>query len=303
MSIKNEPPFNRGSTVSIMVLVVGIEPTWSQNRSILSAVRLPVPPHKQIQINYTIYFVFWNKKINNLQKLVIYFNFKTVIILFTKGDIQVNLDNYYLHGICICDNNDFTNTLITLEQILKSGHLLSLSLQEKYDQNKIGYNGLNYISVCDPTKKEVVYNNKKICINYNAFSYHIKRSVSFALDKTNIEVVKPILLEPYFMRKKSEKEMLYLINHPTRKFSDYPDELLVKSKISLTELEFILVPLTYFLSNSKGNNNIKNYDDIVNLLKSIKILLKKYDWVVPIYDLDTMINIDDNINLRRLINK
>ena len=51
----------------------------------------------------------------------------------------MNLDDVYLHGICICDNNDFTDTFSTLEKILKSGSLLSLSLQDKYDHNKIGY--------------------------------------------------------------------------------------------------------------------------------------------------------------------
>ena len=29
----------------------------------------------------------------------------------------MNLDDVYLHGICICDNNDFTDTFSILEKI------------------------------------------------------------------------------------------------------------------------------------------------------------------------------------------
>lgn len=211
----------------------------------------------------------------------------------------MNLNEVYLHGICICDNNDFTNTFDILEKILKSGSLLSLSLQEKYDHDKIGYNGLNYISICDPTKINEVYNKKKICINYNAFSYHIKRSLTLALSKENIETVKPILLEPNFMRRKSDKEIIYLINKPNRKFSDYPDELMVKNRISLNNLKFITIPVSYFMSNAKKEENKK--DIIIDLLRKTKTLLKNYDRIVPLYDLDTMINLDDNIKLKELI--
>ena len=212
----------------------------------------------------------------------------------------MNLKDVYLHGICICDNNDFTDTFSILEKILQSGSLLSLSLQDKYDHDKIGYNGLEYISICDFTKINDVYNKKKICINYNAFSYHIKRSLTLALSKENIETVKPILLEPYFIKRRSEREILFLINKSTRKFSDYPDELMVKNRISLNNLKFITIPVNYFMSNEKEENR---YNMIVDLLRKTRAILKKYDKLVPLYDLDTMINLDDNIKVKELIKR
>lgn len=178
--------------------------------------------------------------------------------------------------------------------------MLSLSLQDKYDHDKIGYNGLEYISICDFTKINDVYNKKKICINYNAFSYHIKRSLTLALSKENIETVKPILLEPYFMKRRGEREILFLINKSTRKFSDYPDELMVKNRISLNNLQFITIPVNYFMSNEKEENR---YNMIVDLLRKTRAILKKYDKLVPLYDLDTMINLDDNIKVKELIKR
>ena len=102
------------------------------------------------------------------------------------------------------------------------------------------------------------------------------------------------------MKRKSEKELLYLINKSTRKFSDYPDELMVKNRISLNNLKFITIPVNYFMSNEKKENR---YDMIIDLLRKTRTMLKNYDKLVPLYDLDTMINLDDNIKVKELIKR
>lgn len=213
----------------------------------------------------------------------------------------MDLNDVYLHGISICDNSDFTDTLLILEKILKSDNLFSLALQDKYDETRIGYNGLHYISLCDYTKINNVYNKKKKCINFNAFNFYIKRSLSLALTKEKIEVEKPILLSPNFMSRKSEKEMLYLINHPYRRFSDYPDEVLAKNIISLNNLEFLTIPIEHFINNNK--NYDYNCDLVIDLLREVRNLLKKYKYEKPIYDLETLINLDDNLKVKQLLKK
>lgn len=102
------------------------------------------------------------------------------------------------------------------------------------------------------------------------------------------------------MKRRGEREILFLINKSTRKFSDYPDELMVKNRISLNNLKFITIPVNYFMSNEKEENR---YNMIVDLLRKTRAILKKYDKLVPLYDLDTMINLDDNIKVKELIKR
>lgn len=54
------------------------------------------------------------------------------------------------------------------------------------------------------------------------------------------------------------------------------------------------------MSNEKEENR---YNMIVDLLRKTRAILKKYDKLVPLYDLDTMINLDDNIKVKELIKR
>ena len=74
----------------------------------------------------------------------------------------------------------------------------------------------------------------------------------------------------------------------------------VKNRISLNNLKFITIPVNYFMSNEKEENR---YNMIVDLLRKTRAILKKYDKLVPLYDLDTMINLDDNIKVKELIKR
>ena len=75
---------------------------------------------------------------------------------------------------------------------------------------------------------------------------------------------------------------------------------MVKNRISLNNLKFITIPVNYFMSNEKEENR---YNMIVDLLRKTRAILKKYDKLVPLYDLDTMINLDDNIKVKELIKR
>ena len=54
------------------------------------------------------------------------------------------------------------------------------------------------------------------------------------------------------------------------------------------------------MSNEKKENR---YDMIIDLLRKTRTMLKNYDKLVPLYDLDTMINLDDNIKVKELIKR
>ena len=52
-----------------MVPVTGLEPVRYRYRRILSPLRLPIPSHRQIQINYTVYIIKNQVYILNLFKI------------------------------------------------------------------------------------------------------------------------------------------------------------------------------------------------------------------------------------------
>lgn len=212
------------------------------------------------------------------------------------------LDNYYLHAINAEDSFTRETTLVKLEDILKTGHLLSRKMRGDSDLEKGGYNGLNYISLCNYSMKDTApYENIQFFKGYTSYTKYIKLSLSLILNKKSLKVINPTLLPPSVFDWDSLREMRYLGNHPKARFTDMPDEVQVKNKISLQNFERITLPISYMIDETKTKNN--NRDMIIIFLKDINTLLRKYNYIKSIYDLDTLIEMKEDNNVDEVLQK
>ena len=179
------------------------------------------------------------------------------------------MDEYYAHAIRISNFKikDFEN----LEKILNSGYLLSRMMQRKLGNRGLStsiitavFNGINYISLCD-----LKMNHD----GHSAYDMYIKRGLSLLLDR-DIPVVKPTLIDQsdytyYNMKVFLGKEC----------YTNLIDEVQVKDKISLEHLKGMCLSLSVFKS-------FYNEEYISDYIKYLGILLNKYNYDVPIYNLD-----------------
>ena len=179
------------------------------------------------------------------------------------------MDEYYAHAIKISNFKvkDFDN----LEKILKSGHLLSRMKQRKLGDRSLNtsiitaaFNGINYISLCDLKMSHE---------GHSAYDMYIKRGLSLLIDR-DIPVIKPILIDEndytYYNMKVFLGKACY---------SNLVDEVQVKDKISLEHLKGMCLSLSVFKS-------FYDEDYINDYIKYLNILLNKYNYDVPIYNLD-----------------
>jgi len=215
----------------------------------------------------------------------------------------MDLKKVYLHGICIYEQEkDINETLTILEKILKKGAIVSLEKQQVYN-SRIGFNGLNYVSLCDYEKyleDKIFYLDKRKqdkCSNYNAFKYYISRSLSLAVSKDKIATEKPILIKPLEII--TDKEYDYYITHPKKRFSDFKDEVQAKNAVSLEYLEYLTIPINHFTKNNKPLDY--NIDMMFNFLSSIKHLLNQYNYYQKIYDLNSQEDLNDKTRIRKII--
>lgn len=179
------------------------------------------------------------------------------------------MEEYYAHTIRISNFRvrDFDN----LEKILKSGYLLSRKRQRQNGDKSIDtsiltalFNGMNYISLCDLSASHD---------GNSAYDMYTKRGLSLLFDR-DIEVIKPILV--------SQNDYNYFNMQAflgKKRYSDLIDEVQVKDSLSLTHLKGMCLALSVFKSFYKD-------DYIDDYLKYLNILLEKYNYDVPIYNLD-----------------
>ena len=179
------------------------------------------------------------------------------------------MNEYYAHTIRISNFKirDFDN----LEEILKTGYLLSRRCQRQLGNKSIDnsvltalFNGMDYISLCD------------LKMNHDgnsAYNMYTKRGLSLLIDR-NIPVIIPKVIDQsdynYF------NVSTFLSN---KRYTNLVDEVQVKDSISLSHLKGMCLSLSVFNSFYK-DEYIKDY------LKYLNILLLKYEYNVPIYNLD-----------------
>ena len=220
----------------------------------------------------------------------------------------MNLNSYYLHAID-CQNEkpfDGKHSLEVLREILVSGELKSKRLRGITDKTYGGWNGIDYISLCDYRRKNnKPYDNDKYLKDYTAYETYIKRSISFILKKNKIKAIKPQLVAPIIFDWNSHYMMYELGNSTEGRYSDLLDEVQVKDRISFDRVKGMTIPIEYMLSEhtpvfmTKDFKYIEPYTipGIINFLKQVRELLKLYGVSSELYDLETQMQLknDDDV--------
>lgn len=196
----------------------------------------------------------------------------------------------YLHGIySLSDYYDSKMTLKILKKILESNAILSARLQKKFFHIVL-FNGIDYISLCDYEKSE-----KYRLIETNSYETYIRYSLSLIFPKDKIPVIEPEIIDAVY---DYETIREYGLSEDKR-YSDLPDEVQVKDKISLDLMTGITLPVSkmknIFLNETKTTNMVLREID------KIRTLLDKYNHLVPLYDIDTFESLEKEENVKTLV--
>ena len=181
------------------------------------------------------------------------------------------MDEYYVHTIRISNFRirDFDN----LEKVLKTGYLLSRKKQRELGNKSIDnsvltvlFNGMDYISLCD-----LKMNHE----GNSAYNMYTKRGLSLLFDR-DIPVIIPKVIN------QSDYNYSYFYLHffgGNERYTNLIDEVQVKDQVSLDYLRGMCLSLSVFKS-------FYNDDYIENYLKYLNLLLEKYKYSIPVYNLD-----------------
>ena len=184
-----------------------------------------------------------------------------------------------------------------LKCILKDNAVLSRRKQGIH--NSQGFNGIDYISLCDYQKRNLHPLNYPYYTSYEAY---IKKSISLIFPKDKLEILTPHIVGMISPSKKGYANMAYLGMDKETRYSDLYDEVQVANKIPLDLMCGITVPINRMNYSSLLNTNQK-IKIIIKHLNKIKELLIKYNHLVPIYDIETMEEINNDEAVKRLIKK
>ena len=209
----------------------------------------------------------------------------------------MDLNNYYLHAVHSNSDSTFDDKIIltSLVQVLKSKKILSKRKMKDLSLKKGGWNGLDYISICDYSKRNApTFENREYYKGYNAYELFIKNSIAFILEKEGIEGITPTLMPPAVFDYDSLEEMRILGNHPTKRFSDLPDEIQVKDEISLDQMIGMTIPIEKMME-------MYSKEEIISFLKRVKYLLRKYHRPQELYDLESQILLIEEKDVEKAI--
>lgn len=200
----------------------------------------------------------------------------------------------YMHAINARYEYDSLSTRIVLYKILKCNALLSLRKQRRF--NKGGFAGRDYISLCDYSKKHLVNDGVE---DYNSYCTYIKNSLSLMIPKDGVEVIEPTLVDICTKSGYAFRKMEILGKSKTSRYSDMPDEVQVKDKLILDDLIGITFP-THLLCGPDKEFSKQVIQIVINDIDGI---LKKFDRDLPIYDINTELNLKDKEQKELVIEK
>lgn len=198
----------------------------------------------------------------------------------------------YLHTV---NNRNFNSRrdISTVSYILDCNSLLSLRNQGISES--ISFAGLDHISLCDYEKKNITNNGN---LFYNSFYSYIRHGISFAFDKKTLEEVyevkRPTILEVYnsFLMNYYRQYMKALGNEEKR-YSDLPDEVQIKDKISLDYLSFITYPCEEFFDSRLFFRYTTKRKKLIEEINSLRSVLISHGKDLDIYDINTGILLDE----------
>ena len=101
----------------------------------------------------------------------------------------------YLHAINAYYELYYRRMIIkNLESILKDNALLSRRLQG-FDSSS-GFNGMDYISLCDYQKRDLCHTDHPC---YTSFDGYVKQSLSLVFPKSELSVINPYIISIIFI--------------------------------------------------------------------------------------------------------
>lgn len=211
-------------------------------------------------------------------------------------------ENIYLHTI----NNgrkdyyDSRHQLEVLKSILKDGAVLSRRLQGYTSDMLTNFSGLDYISLSDYEKREVCNKQKEY---YNSFYAYVRRGLSLSFPQDKVKVIEPELIRICSRSISDFETMRYLGLSEDKRFTDLPDEVQVKDKLSLENFNGLIFPTDNFMHSKVLTKKSKMIKLLKEELKVIREILNEYNYNVNIYDVDTLKELNEesleNIALKR----
>lgn len=206
-------------------------------------------------------------------------------------------DKIYLHGINANEKGiyDSYSTIKKVGKILRSRYLLTLKQQRQIFS--YGFNGVDYISLCDYEKRDIA---KRENHSYNGFKAYAESSVAFAFPKDQITVIEPIILDEICVdSKEGYKKMAMLGVDKDNRYSDYPDEVQHKGSLAISKSCGITFP-TLALSGRKRNID-RDVDNIMYELELINQLIEYYEYNLGIYDVHTLEELNSSSAVRMVL--
>ena len=211
------------------------------------------------------------------------------------------MDNkIYLHGISTQSSSfDFEKSLEKLREILRSEFLLSrrnLGLSEA----QAGFNGLDYISLCDYEKRTLENGSRDM---YNAYYAYIYNNLALAFPKNRFDVITPKYIDHALAGSKFGHYVMKKCSNSKKRYSDYPDEVQVRDKIDLDFLCGITYPaLTHYSHLRKSLSREKTIELMLEEIEALTQLIYDYDYGnIYVYEPNSLSLIDDNMSLRRVL--
>lgn len=211
------------------------------------------------------------------------------------------MDNkIYLHGISTQSSSfDFEKSLEKLREILRSEFLLSrrnLGLSEA----QAGFNGLDYISLCDYEKRTLENGSRDM---YNAYYAYIYNNLALAFQKNRFDVITPKYIDHALAGSKFGHYVMKKCGNSKKRYSDYPDEVQVRDKIDLDFLCGITYPaLTHYSHLRKSLSREKTIELMLEEIEALTQLIYDYDYGnIYVYEPNSLSLIDDNMSLRRVL--
>ena len=186
-------------------------------------------------------------------------------------------EKVYMHGLGK-NYSDLDGQINLLFEILETGALLSLSNQ--HINIPSGYNGVDYISLCDYERREM-YNEFKV---YNSYNLFIKKSIALCFPKESLDVIVPTYLNRKDIRYK--KNLYELLEDKNNQYSDLLDEVQVKDRIDLSLMSHITFPIEHYIETYKYSKNYM-YVILMGKINEIKSMMNYYNTNVDIFDIES----------------
>lgn len=213
-------------------------------------------------------------------------------------------EKIYLHGIstyiegdrATAVEYDSRQSMILLNKILKCGALLSLRNQRKF--NKYNFAGPHYISLCDYDKRFLGHFEDP---TYNSYNSYIRHYLSLMFNAVDVKAVIPEIVNISNKDKAGFMRMERLGRNKEHRYSDMVDEVQVKDILSLESMIGITFP-TWILTQrciSTDESISKIYDEI----SKIKDALNRFEYDVPIYDIDSFSPLNDKSSIEMIVQR